>query len=238
MTLEEAIAEAMGKRRVLIGLDFDGTLAPLVDDPAESVPDPEAIEILADLAARPAVTVAIVSGRALNDLEARLGALPGAVLIGEHGNDTGQAVGKSETLRSARGAIARLVNELGPVTVEDKPRSVTIHTRGLTAEATERVATEMRRFAASNDIALLEGKQVFELTVATGTKGTALGDLATNHEAAIYIGDDTTDETVFEILGPDDVSIKVGDGPTAARFRVDDVPAVVGVLRQATQALS
>ena len=54
----------------------------------------------------------------------------------------------------------------------------------------------------------------------------------------IYIGDDTTDETVFDVLGPDDVGVKVGPGPTAAAYRVDDVSGVVEVLRALALASS
>ncbi|MGH3649194.1 MAG: trehalose-phosphatase, partial [Acidimicrobiia bacterium] len=60
--------------------------------------------------------------------------------------------------------------------------------------------------------------------------GDAVRDLANRGAAVLYIGDDITDETVFEVLGDADVGIKVGSGPTAAKFRVESVSDVVAIL--------
>ncbi|MGH3649990.1 MAG: trehalose-phosphatase, partial [Acidimicrobiia bacterium] len=86
MTLEEAVTRAMARDSVLVAVDFDGTLAPIVDHPDQAVPDNRAMSVLARIAARGGVEVAIVSGRALADLKVRLGEPTGFTLIGEHGN--------------------------------------------------------------------------------------------------------------------------------------------------------
>ena len=90
----------------------------------------------------------------------------------------------------------------------------------------------LRTWAAEHpDVTILEGKEVVELSVADLTKGDAIVGLASEVDVVLYIGDDTTDEAVFAVLRADDVGVKVGPGPTAARYRVDDVNDVVEVLR-------
>ena len=221
----------MSRPTVLVAVDFDGTLAPIVTHPDLAVPDRRALEILGELSVRPGVEVAVVSGRALADLENRLGELPGTLLIGEHGNDTGEVVGSSEELHAIREFIAALHEDLPGSTVEHKPRSATFHTRNLGREGATAARRMIQEWAGTHaDVRLLEGKEVLELTIADRTKGDAIGDLARDVDGTIYIGDDATDETVFEILGPDDVGVKVGEGPTAASYRVADVAEVVELL--------
>lgn len=232
LTLREAVTEMMSREEVLLGVDFDGTLAPLVEHPDLAVPDSEGMAILRSLAMRPGILVAVVSGRALNDLSLRLGEVSNAVLIGEHGNDTGEDVATSPVLEEARTLIMSLLQTIPRATMESKPSSVTFHTRNVAPDMAASAITTIRNWIdAHDDITLLEGKQVLELTVATRNKGEAIADLAVEAEGVIYVGDDVTDETVFESLGPADIGVKVGPGPTAARYRVDDVAGVVDLLR-------
>jgi len=237
LTLYEAIAELMKRDQVLIGVDFDGTLAPLVAHPANAMPDPGTIEALSELVGLEGVSVVVISGRARDDLAARVGVLPGAILIGEHGNDVGQPVETPEVLEDARSFISLLQHRFPSATVEYKPRSVAFHTRSLDGAAkTETRKTVLTWATARPELTLLEGKEVIELTVALRTKGDAIAELAIGTDGTLYIGDDATDETVFRALGPDDLTVKVGEGRTAARYRVAAVPEVVEVLRRAALA--
>ena len=76
------------------------------------------------------------------------------------------------------------------------------------------------------------GKEVLELAVTDADKGTALRRLRDEVGAAgaLYLGDDVTDEDGFRALAADDVTVKVGDGPTAARYRVADIPGALALL--------
>lgn len=234
MNLVDSVTALMSRDHVVIGVDFDGTLAPLVEHPADAVAEPEALEILARLARQPGVTVAIVSGRALADLKERLGEVTGALLVGEHGNDTGETVEMSQAIVDAKSLVGEILNTVGPLTVEEKPRSVTVHTRGVDPEVESEIVARVKAWVASNEeVRLLEGKKVLELTTADKTKGIAIAQIAEGADGVVFIGDDVTDETVFEVLGDDDIGVKVGAGPTSARFRVDDVSGVVDVLRVA-----
>jgi trehalose-phosphatase len=125
--------------------------------------------------------------------------------------------------------------------IEHKPASVSVHTRGIdpgTAEAALREAADVPDRVPG--LHVMPGKQVVELAVLATNKGTALVDLARARgaEATLYLGDDVTDERAFEALDPDagDVTVKVGDGATAAAWRVDDVADVVATLRLFVEA--
>jgi trehalose 6-phosphate phosphatase len=229
----EAISRLVDGGSFLLGVDFDGTLAPLVKHPDLAVPDPRGVELLSAIATASAdIDVAIVSGRALDDLRRRLGDIPGAVYVGEHGSDVGEDVEQSDALRAAKDFVEGLARGMPQATVEHKRRSVTFHTRNLSETEAETAGKAIRDWSREHDdLTLLEGKAVFEFTTATRTKGDAIKELAAGRPI-LYIGDDTTDETVFESLGRHDVGVKVGPGPTAASHRVEDVDGVVRILEE------
>lgn len=232
MRLEAAVRRLVTDTPFLLGVDFDGTLAPIVDHPDMARPEPAALDALRDLAGRDGAMVAVVSGRSLADLRERLGPLPGVTLVGEHGNDIGDRTDEDSAIAEAVEVIEALSEEAGGVTVERKASSVTFHYRNLDEEEAEGYLRRIREWAGSRDqIHVMEGKKVIELSTATRTKGDAIRELA-GERPVIYIGDDTTDETVFELLGEDEIGIKVGDGPTAARYRVKDVAEVVAILEE------
>ncbi|MGO1584052.1 MAG: trehalose-phosphatase, partial [Actinomycetaceae bacterium] len=81
-------------------------------------------------------------------------------------------------------------------------------------------------------VRVISGHDVIEMAVLTVTKGDGVLDLRaeTGADAVLYAGDDRTDEDAFAVLTGTDLSLKVGDGPTAARFRVGDPDEVAVVL--------
>ncbi len=232
LSLDDDLGRVLDSGGFLLGLDFDGTLAPLVDHPDLAVPDPRAVELIAQLASREEIDVAVISGRAKNDLRERLGEVTGVVLVGEHGNDMGEATAPNEVVSQAEAFIRELAADAGGATVEVKPNSVTFHYRHLEDEQAEPFLDRIREWSSSRDeIRMLEGKKVIELTTAKSDKGDAIKELA-GDRPIVYLGDDVTDETVFEVLGPDDLGVKVGEGPTAASHRVEDVDEVVRILEK------
>lgn len=232
MSLDDDLDRVLGSGGFLLGLDFDGTLAPLVKHPDLAVPDPRAVDLIAELAARYTIEVAVISGRARSDLKARLGEVAGVVLVGEHGNDIGGTTAPNKAVSQAEAFIWQLADEAGGATVEVKPSSVTFHYRHLEDEQAGPFLDRIREWASSREeIRLLEGKKVIELTTATSDKGDAIKQLA-GDRPIVYLGDDVTDETVFEVLSPGDVGIKVGEGPTSASHRVEDVDEVVRILEK------
>lgn len=232
MSLDDDLGRVLDSGEFLLGLDFDGTLAPLVEHPDLATPDPRAVDLVAEIAASDTIEVAVISGRARSDLKARFGDVAGVVLIGEHGNDMGEATAPNEVVSQAEAFIRPLADEAGGATVEVKPNSVTFHYRHLEDEQAEPFLDRIREWASSREeIRLLEGKKVVELTTTTSDKGDAIKDLA-GERPIVYLGDDVTDETVFDVLGPGDVGIKVGEGSTSASHRVEDVDEVVRILEK------
>lgn len=232
VSLDEAVRTLARRRPLLIAVDFDGTLAPIVDRPHQARADPRALDALERMARLPDVSVAIVSGRSRRDLEALLGELPDVVLVGEHGNDMGYAepVPHQEVERLAH-ELTHLAEMLPGSMVEAKASSVVFHYRNAIATDLDEHLSKVLELAGDwPNVNVVAGKKVIELSLGTRTKGDAVSDLATDSAGVVYVGDDTTDETVFESLGAEDIGVKVGEGETAAAFRVEGVDDVADLL--------
>jgi trehalose-phosphatase len=238
--LRAAIGRIARAPQLLVASDYDGVLAPIVEDPNKAVPLPEAVAAIRALAALPQTTVAVVSGRALRDL-ATLSRLPSEVyLIGSHGSEFD--VGFVESLDPVMVELHdRLVAELRAITrnksgvrLEIKPASVAVHTRTAPRDVAYSVIEAVRSGPATwSGVTVTEGKEVIELAVITNkNKGTAVDALRTQHSASavLFMGDDVTDENAFKVLHGPDVGIKIGPGETAAQYRVADPVEAVRAL--------
>jgi len=227
--LRAAIGRIARMPILLVACDYDGTLAPIVEDPTKAVPLPEAVAAVRALAALPQTTVAVVSGRALRDL-ATLSRLPSEVhLVGSHGSEFD--VGFVERLAPEQLQVhAQLKRELRAmvggrpgIRLEVKPASVAVHTRGADPAIAVTVIEAVQSGPASwPDVTVTQGKEVIELSVIATNKGTALDQIRTQASASavLFIGDDVTDENAFANLHGPDVGIKIGPGETRADFRV------------------
>ncbi|HEX3649515.1 MAG TPA: trehalose-phosphatase [Pseudonocardiaceae bacterium] len=237
--LRRALVRVARVPRLLVASDYDGTLAPIVADPEQARPLTESVGALRVLAGLHETTAAVISGRALRDL-ATLSRLPSEVhLVGSHGSEFD--VGFVHALDAEAKALhRRLSNELEAlvegvtgVGLEVKPASIAVHVRRAEPETGERILGSVRSGPASwPGVSVTEGKAVIELAVIATDKGHALDVL--RHEAgasaAVFVGDDVTDERAFARLAGPDVGIKVGTGQSAATFRVADPDAVATVL--------
>lgn len=229
--LHEALRAIARVPQLLVGCDYDGTLAPIAEDPTQALPLPEAVAGLRAIASLAATTVVVVSGRSLRDL-ATLSRLPSEIhLVGSHGSefdadflhDLEPAL--AERLRHIDAVIAECVSGVPGVMVEHKPASIAVHVRRCTSADSTRVSTRLlQRLAGKEDVHINFGKAVIEFAVIAMDKGHAFAQVRATHgvSAALFVGDDLTDESVFTTLSGPDVAIKVGTGPTAAAFRVED----------------
>ena len=251
--LRVALSAFAARPRVLVAVDFDGTLAPLVTDPLRAKAVPGGLEALRDAATLGGVTTAVVSGRDLATLEmlTAVGPDDGIALVGSHGAQTNHAdraalsstAGAAVLDEAAAALLETLRDELEAiralhpaVRLEYKPAAVALHTRDVERSAAE-AAT-----AAANDAArryagvhVIPGKEVLELSVSAADKGTAVAHLAlvSSSNATLYVGDDATDERAFAALHPSsgDLTVKVGTGETVALHRVPDPEAVAELLQ-------
>lgn len=224
---------------MLVASDYDGTLAPIVADPEAARALPESVGALRVLAGLHETTAAVISGRALRDL-ATLSRLPAEVhLVGSHGSefDVGFVHALDERARGLhrrlQGELEGLVEGAVGVGLEVKPASIAVHVRRADAGTAERVLAAVRSGPAVwEGVSVTEGKAVIELAVIATDKGHALDVLRhqAGASAAVFVGDDVTDERAFARLAGPDVGIKVGSGGSAAQFRVADPAAVATVL--------
>ena len=217
--------------RLLLMLDFDGTLAPIVPRPSDArIPD-AALSTLRKLQASPGVTLAIISGRGARDVRALAG-LADAHYFGSHGRERirpGHTEVESDPagVSQIRACCRRLAEELGHIEgfqVEDKGAAAAAHFRNVDARHWQRVERAVRQAAAIGSLDVSQGKRVFDITPNDGVdKGTAalelLGELG---GLPIYFGDDTTDETAFAALPDEAITVYVGPeaGDSGARYRV------------------
>ena len=246
----EALTEISETERLLIGTDFDGTLAPIVDDPATARALPEAVEALRSLATIPGTVVAVISGRSLADLRMLLGETDALQLVGSHGAEVSsqsteesqhpEHTGRSELPAVAATRLARLRRALQGITsqypgvnLEPKPTGIAVHLRGADPDDARAVTAAIEEDPATwPGVHLLRGKMVLELTVVATDKGRALQTLSRDNHctATIFIGDDITDENAFLSLDGQDVGVKVGGGATAADVRIADPARVADLL--------
>jgi trehalose 6-phosphate phosphatase len=193
-----AVLLQFARSRVLLGFDFDGTLAPIVADPGKAAMRPTTRTLLAAVARRyPCI---VISGRGLEDLRSRVAGVPAIELAGNHGIEPWQS--SERRLRAVRRWRPLLARQLAPfpgVEIEDKVYSVAVHYRRSLEKSRVRAAVRQAA-AALGDVRLIPGRQVVNLLPAGAPhKGMALeaARLRDACEAAVYVGDDDTDEDVF-----------------------------------------
>ncbi|MCC7122737.1 MAG: trehalose-phosphatase [Gammaproteobacteria bacterium] len=238
-----ALQAAMA-RRPLLAFDYDGTLAPIVPLPDVATTPVGIARRLARLARlRP---VAIITGRAIEDVRMRLGFTPQAI-IGNHGAEWECDVqpDTASKLDIARDRLAHHHHELTAlgVRVEDKRLSLALHYRGA-RDALRAVARIHALLAdAVNDVEVFDGKRVVNI-VPRGApdKGQALLRLvrATGVDSALFIGDDVNDEAVFRIAPPDWLTVRVGavSAGSHAAFYLDTQSLVPLLLQDMIDLLS
>lgn len=237
--LAVVLAALAQSERLVVGCDFDGTLAPIVADPAAARALPGGLSALSALAGLPGTEVALISGRSRDDLIALAGTPDGVLLIGSHGGEWGSEFGEAITVEEAE-LLRRAIDEVTAIVagepgalIETKPGSVAVHVRQASRPAAARILAAVEEGPASWDgVATIAGKEVLELSVVHATKGVAIATLQQRFgaSATAYLGDDTTDETVFAMLGEQDAGFKVGPGETAAQYRLPGPPDVVAFL--------
>ncbi len=241
--LVDRLREIPAEAPLLVCSDFDGTLAPIVTRPEDARPLPGVADQLVRLAGTDHTCVAVVSGRSLADLAALSGFADPVTLVGSHGGEfTSGFVSEitpqqEELLRQLDDVLTRMIADAPGAELERKPLSIAVHVRQATRPDAERVLGAVQEGPALwPGVHPTAGKEVLELAVQQVDKGSAVehlrrqcGDGAT----VVFIGDDVTDERAFQALRPEDVGVKVGDGETAAAYRVpavSDVPPILTLL--------
>ncbi|HEX3300125.1 MAG TPA: trehalose-phosphatase [Actinomycetota bacterium] len=205
-------------------LDFDGTLAPIVDDPAAARPLPEAVPVLTDLCRR-AAAVAVITGRPEAFVRDVLD-VPRLEVVGLYGLSAMPPLGDD-----VRQAIAAIADDEPGAEVEDKQVSIVVHTRRTPDPdaALARVREPVRALAASHGLTSFDGKFVIEVAPPAARKGGAVQQLLDQltPRAALYAGDDVQDIEAFDALERSGVEscrvVVVGSGTPERLIEVADI---------------
>ncbi|MFA9416629.1 trehalose-phosphatase [Natrinema sp. HArc-T2] len=240
--IRATIADATG---ILVCLDFDGTLAPIVEDPDAAMPTERNREAVATLVDTPEITTAVISGRALSDVRQRLEGP--SIYAGNHGLELARdgdisvhPVAREHAARIER-LCAVLEVALAPVPncrVENKRLTGTVHFRAVPSAAVptvRRLTHDIVDRFGGDTLELSPGKQILETGPdLTWGKGDAVEVIAADEPSettVIYVGDDVTDESAFRAVEPDGLGIRVGgDEPSSASARVESPADVADFL--------
>ncbi len=244
--IKEALERLVAAKRLVLFLDYDGTLVPFARAPDLATPDRELRELLSGLASLPRVSVHVVSGRRRDTLERWLGDLS-VGLHAEHGYwsrfRTGDPWTSPEHVSVAwKPGVRHVLEEATAATpgalVEKKMASLAWHyplaDPQLGAERAEELWRRLERRIEGEPVELLRGEKVIEVRSAGVHKGavvdrvlaavegeTARGATADGASPVIAaMGDDATDEDLFRALPADAITISVGFRPSSARLRV------------------
>jgi trehalose 6-phosphate synthase/phosphatase len=234
--------------RLLLLLDYDGTLVPFARAPDLAAPDRSLRDLLAELAARPGVRVHVVSGRRREPLERWLGELP-IGLHAEHGYWSRMAPGDAWAAMPGvavdwKPDVRRLLEEEATRTpgalVEEKSVTLAWHWRMAEPELGAARAEDLwRRIGRTLDgapVELLRGEKVIEIRPRGVTKARVVERVLSSFPppapTIAAMGDDRTDEDTFGALPPDALTIAVGFRPSVARYRVATPGAARALLTQ------
>ncbi len=229
----------------LLALDYDGTLAPFHVNRMEARPLKGIPELLRKISLREDTTLAVISGRPLDELEMLLKPWKG-IMIGSHGFEkrycSGQVFIKKISLRQQEGlshAHTLALDRGMEAHIEKKPASIAFHTRGaekrLAVRLEGEIAAEWTGIASRCSLEVRKFKGGVEVLARGWNKGDALEELLRDEPKetfCVYIGDNSTDEDAFRRIRSSGIGIRVGnrETPTAARGLLPDIPAVKGFL--------
>ncbi|HSL37230.1 MAG TPA: trehalose-phosphatase [Arthrobacter sp.] len=242
--LLEALRRIAATEHLLVAMDFDGTMAPLVDHAGDARALPRSAAAFAALTELPRTTTALISGRALDSLRAVAFPPEKTLLIGSHGAEVWMGPGSSklelddarrELLAEVRRELEGIVEVAPGTLLEDKPAGVVLHTRLAADDVAEDAVAAARAVLQDRPgVYLKNGNRVLETSVVHSSKGEGIAFLrqASGATATVFAGDDTTDEDALARLLPGDLGVKVGLDFTQAQFRIE-APAHLSELLEA-----
>jgi trehalose 6-phosphate phosphatase len=241
--------------KLYLFLDFDGTLAPIADTPRKAALARGVKATLRRLAALSCCTVAVISGRRLSDVRAKVG-LKGIIYAGSHGLEikgpgiTWKAKLSGRKREDIRKIFERLRETFAAekgVLIENKGDIVSFHYRLVprkkAAGVRKAFRAMMRPYVKRRDVVVEPGKMVYEIKPPVSwDKGKAVDLILRRRKAGrivpVFIGDDLTDEAAFRVLRGRGITIHVGNRRrTLARYRLNGTDGVARLLEQLLKSL-
>jgi trehalose 6-phosphate synthase/phosphatase len=250
---QDAAAAFRSARQRLVILDYDGTLVGYTPTPRQATPSSELLALLGRLAGLPATTVCLLSGRARADLDRWFSGVRGLALAAEHGALLRPAGGAWRSMRpdadtTWKARVLPVLEHYADRTpgsfIEEKEHGLVWHYRLSDPEFGDWVANELvhnlEQMLAETERRAIRGHKVVEVRPAWAHKGSVvawLDSLVGPADFRLGIGDDRTDEDLFEHLPPEAWTVRVGLGPSRARYRLADTNAVRGFLEELATAV-
>ncbi|MCU4924928.1 trehalose-phosphatase [Halobacteria archaeon AArc-dxtr1] len=253
--LAQAISAA---ESVVLCLDFDGTLAPIVEEPDAAEPIDGAVDAVQTLEALPDVTTAIVSGRALDDVRDRIDGP--SIYAGNHGLEIERdgrvaihpvAADRAETVDEVCARLDDQFDSVSGCRIENKRLTGTVHFRSVPETDRETIVERTTRTVervGGDELSWSRGRRIIEFTpdVSWGKGGAVeviasgvVGEWPPDDAAVLYVGDDTTDESAFDTVEPHGIGVRVGSTTASnASCHVESPTAVVSLLEWLAQARS
>jgi trehalose 6-phosphate synthase/phosphatase len=237
LNVADALAAYRAADQRLLILDYDGTLVPFANRPWDAVPPPDLLALLTDLASKPNQQVALVSGRPRIQLEAWFGRIEGLWLFAEHGAIIRPPASRvweplrphipTEWKSRVFPVLEHFVDRTPGSSIEEKEYCLVWHHRMADPEFGEWLANELvavlEELLAETELRAVRGQKSVEVKLIWANKGEVLAHLEAVGPPASFrlgIGDDRTDEDLFERMPADAWTIHVGKGPSQARFRL------------------
>ncbi len=237
--------------RRLLFLDYDGTLVPFERRPRQAAPTPAVVDLLQSLATASNSTLVLISGRDRMTLEQWFGELPIGI-VAEHGlwlRETGRdwhMLGQysANWKASLLPVLLQYADRLPGAFVEEKEYSLAWHYRAADPDQSRPVSIELMdnltHFTANIDIQVMQGNKVLEIRNAGVNKGRAAMNWLSRGpcDFILAVGDDRTDEDLFESLPAQAFTFRVGMANTRARFNLRDTSETLEFLRSLAAATS
>lgn len=241
------VTDFKSKKKRILFLDYDGTLAPFVKKPEDAKPTQELYDILDALHADPKNNLVLITGRDKETFERWFGNKP-YTLITEHGlwqRDPGEDWRILENVNNSwfeviYPIIERFTDRTPGSSIEIKNYSMAWHYRAVDPQLGHHKAVELKAtiqpIISNHDLEIMEGDKVLEVKVSGVNKGRASSKfiLDQKHDYILAMGDDWTDEHMFSELPDETVTIKVGNKKTEAKYRIKGVKQVHAFLKSLT----
>ncbi|GHA41984.1 bifunctional alpha,alpha-trehalose-phosphate synthase (UDP-forming)/trehalose-phosphatase [Salinimicrobium marinum] len=244
--VETAIIEKFkrAKNRIFF-IDYDGTLVNFADKPENAKPDPSLLELVKQLNALENTEVVLISGRDKETLGTWWQDVP-VNLISEHGVWLRPSNGnwglteniKCDWMKNVRPVLETFVDRTPGTFIEEKNYSLVWHYRKADPELGEiranELSTVLKDLTSNHGLSVLEGNKVLEIKTSGINKGKAANKILVErkHDFIFGIGDDWTDEYLFNELPEQAITVKVGVKETSAKYYVKDVEQVRDLLKE------
>jgi trehalose 6-phosphate synthase/phosphatase len=229
----------------LMFLDYDGTLVNFTKNPKDAKPDDDLFQILEQLNSIQNLKLVIISGRDKETLNEWFKHTP-YTLISDHGVSIREEGKKWKTMERLKTdwmenvlpVLETFVDRTPGTILEKKKYSLAWHYRNIDVELAQKRLVEIRTvltsFISNTDLTLLEGNKVIEIKSSKVNKGRSCSQVLNDHPAdhIFAVGDDWTDEHMFEELPDRAITIKVGVKKTKAKYYISNVEEVRNLLKR------